>query len=120
MTQQKAQKEQRFVVLVVFTAARIPNVQRKKKRVLRKGEVSPLNTIKKKAGGGGGADGAKSSLGPKKKREKNSNLCLSLSGRVETMKRTFGERRARARGEVSHDPFLSSFFICVCVCALAS
>ena len=35
----------------------------------------------------------------------------------EKMQRTFGERRARARGEVSHD--LISFLLCVFVCVCA-
>ena len=49
-----AAKEQRhrFVVVLVFTAAHISNVQKKKKRVLRKGEVSPPQHEKKSLGGG--------------------------------------------------------------------
>ena len=117
MTQQRAQKEQRHRSVVVLV--HISNVQKKKKRVLRKGEVSPPQHDKKKAWGSGLTVRSRL-MDPQKKFQFLRPLCLSLSGRVETMKRTFGERRARARGEVSHDPFLSSFFICVCVCALAS
>jgi len=112
-----AAKEQRhrFVVVLVFTAAHISNVQKKKKRVLRKGEVSPPQHDKKKAWGSGLTVRSRL-LDPQKKFQFLRPLCLSLSGRVETMKRTFGERRARARGEVSHDP-LSLLFLFVCVCA---
>jgi len=83
---------------------------------IKKGRGFPPSTRKKKPGWG--LTVRSRLLDPPKKIQFLRPLCLSLSERVETMKRTFGERRARARGEVSHDP-LSLFFFYLSVCARA-